>query len=414
MSSNVSTLPHPPQWPHRRTLRTGGLSWAGRWALNLFQHLRRGHLVLHGPNGETQHFVGKESGASAELWVRDWSALGRVVRHSDIGLAEAYRDGLLEANDWVACLRLAQQNATVLEPLFRGQAWRMWWQRLQHLVLNRNHRQGSRRNIAAHYDLGNDFYQLWLDPSMTYSSAWFGGDTKQDLAQAQAAKYQKILNDLALPASAQLLEIGCGWGGMLETGARAGHQLVGLTLSQEQARYAEQRLAQASLHEHAQVQLQDYRDHRGLYDGIISIEMFEAVGEAYWATYFAQIKRLLKPGARAVIQTITIDDAHFEHYRRSTDFIQQYIFPGGMLPSPSRFKAQAEHAGLREIRSDCFGLDYAETLQRWRQNFEQQLPLIRSQGFDEAFVRLWRFYLCYCEAGFLEGKINVQQTVLQA
>jgi cyclopropane-fatty-acyl-phospholipid synthase len=307
---------------------------------------------------------------------------------------------------------LFARNREGLEAVIYGN----WLGKLVYLVkhaLNRNSRKGSRRNIHAHYDIGNSFYQLWLDPSMTYSSALFAGH-EQSLQQAQQAKYARLLQE-ALPESdapAHLLEIGCGWGGFAELAARAGHQVHGITLSTEQLAYARQRMDQAGLAERARLSLTDYRDTQGQYDAVVSVEMFEAVGQTYWPSYFRTVAQRLKPGGRAAIQTITIADPLFDAYRRSTDFIQQYIFPGGMLPSPSAFAREAQRAGLRVVNTLSFGLDYARTLALWRKAFHQALPEVRAQGFDERFIRTWDFYLAYCEAGFASQNTDVLQITL--
>ena len=280
--------------------------------------------------------------------------------------------------------------------------------------MNANSLEGSRRNIASHYDLGNDFYSLWLDPSMTYSSARFDGDASLSMQDAQTRKYQRMLDLLELPERKSLLEIGCGWGGFAEHAARtAQHQVRGITLSREQLDYARARIRQGRLQDLCRFDLQDYREESRQYDGIVSIEMFEAVGEAYWPAYFDTLKRSLKAGGRAVVQTILIDDALFERYRTGSDFIQQYVFPGGMLPSSRRFKDEAVRAGLTVTAEEYFGLDYAETLRRWRIAFNAQTESVRKLGFDERFMRIWQFYLAYCEAGFRAGSIDVAQFRLE-
>lgn len=393
-------------------LQGGSVPWVARRVLKALENLQHGQLRLRTPTGHLVEFKGQHEGLTAELQINDWAVLGLIARKADIGLAEAYADQRCNSPDWVALLRLAQHNQQALENLFDGS----WIGKLGCLVrhwLNRNSRNGSRRNIHAHYDLGNPFYKLWLDPTMTYSSALFKGDYSLGLASAQVHKYRNILDWLNPAPGASILEIGCGWGGFAELAAQARCQVTGLTLSTEQLAWAQQRLEAQGMANRARFLLQDYRDHAERHDHIVSIEMFEAVGEQYWPTYFNQVAHCLKPGGTAVIQTITIGDAWFENYRRSTDFIQQYIFPGGMLPSPRRFREEAERAGLRVEKTLDFGFDYAETLRRWRETFEQSLPAIRTQGFDERFIRLWRFYLVYCEAGFLEGRISVQQTLVR-
>jgi cyclopropane-fatty-acyl-phospholipid synthase len=248
---------------------------------------------------------------------------------------------------------------------------------------------------------------------MTYSSALFGGDERRSLADAQRAKNARLLQEISVAPGARVLEIGCGWGGFAETAARAGLEIHGLTLSTEQLAYANARLQRAGLAQRGRLRLQDYRDEQGQYDAIVSVEMFEAVGEAYWPAYFQTLRRCLKPGGRAAIQTITIADAYFERYRRGTDFIQQYVFPGGMLPSPSRFEALAHAAGLTVVKRFAFGRDYARTLALWREVFMSKLPQVREQGFDQRFIRIWEFYLAYCEAAFRHDSTDVYQYTLQ-
>jgi len=291
-----------------------------------------------------------------------------------------------------------------------------WWGRLAYQLrhwLRRNNKKNSSKNIHAHYDLGNGFYSLWLDPSMAYSSAWFEGDKQQDLQTAQLAKVRRALRMAGAQPGSRVLEIGCGWGGLAELGAREfGAHMTGITLSPSQLAYATERLhAQAIA---ADLRLQDYRDtNDGPYDAICSIEMIEAVGREYWPTYFQTIAKLLKSGGRACIQSIVIDDALYERYALGTDFIQQYIFPGGFLPSNQTFIAQANAAGLQVVDQFAFGLDYAETLKRWRESFLQANAHMPSLGFDPRFERTWLFYLCYCEAAFLEHNTDVVQFTLQ-
>ena len=276
------------------------------------------------------------------------------------------------------------------------------WYWLKHR-LRRNSRAGSRRNIHAHYDLGNEFYRLWLDPGLTYSSAWFDGHYDMPLAEAQTAKYQRICTVLDLRPGMRVLEIGCGWGGFAELADRAGLKVTGLTLSPAQLAWAQHRVPAADL------RLQDYRDNKEQFDHVVSIEMFEAVGERWWPTYFRTVANALKPEGRAVIQSITIRDDLFAAYRKGTDFIQQYVFPGGMLPSRAAFRSAAARQGLAVRNEYAFGLDYARTLAEWRVAFEARWPEIQKLGFDETFRRLWRMYLCYCEAGFRAGSIDVVQ-----
>jgi cyclopropane-fatty-acyl-phospholipid synthase len=280
-------------------------------------------------------------------------------------------------------------------------------------LFNRNSRRGSQKNIHAHYDLGNDFYRLWLDPTMNYSSAWFEGRADGDLVQAQWAKVRRALQESGLPRGGRLLEIGCGWGALAECAARElDAKVVGVTLSREQLAWAQQRVADAGLH--ADLRFQDYRDIAdGPFDAIVSIEMFEAVGREYWASYFATLRAQLKPGGKACIQSITIRDDLFERYLKSTDFIQQYIFPGGLLPSPSAFRKAAAEAGLVVVGELEFGLDYARTLRHWREAYLGKQGPLGQLGFDTRFHRTWEFYLAYCEAAFATGNTSVMQFTLQ-
>jgi len=382
-----------------------------RAVLRLLERLEHGRLMLVTPGGATLVFGAGEPHATIRL--ANWDVCAATMSRGDIGFAETWI-----ARDWhtdslADLLSLVVANRNIVERAVYGNGWGQWLYRLRH-ALRRNTRSGSRRNIHAHYDLGNRFYERWLDPSMTYSSALYDGDRTRTLEQAQQAKYRRILDVLALPAGSRILEIGCGWGGFAEMAARDGLSVTGLTLSTEQHAWARQRMVQSRLADRASFLLQDYRDEQARYDAIVSIEMFEAVGEAYWPTYFETLRRCLKPGARAVVQSITIDDALFERYRRGTDFIQQYIFPGGMLPSPRGFEQAARAAGLRVTEGFAFGPDYARTLAEWREAFVAQAPAILAQGFDDRFMRTWEFYLAYCEAGFAHGNTDVYQFTLQA
>jgi cyclopropane-fatty-acyl-phospholipid synthase len=367
------------------------------------------HLVL--PDGQTAHF-GDDS-FPVTLRLHDWSLCDAVMKSGDIGFAETFIDGRWSTDNLTGLTALFIRNRHTVESLIYGKWWGNLLFRLRHLF-NRNSRSGSRKNIHAHYDIGNDFYRLWLDPSMTYSSAVFSSGHVDSLQDGQIAKYRRILNQLNVSSGENILEIGCGWGGFAEVAAKEGGVHVrGLTLSTEQLRFSQQRLSNAGVAEQADLLLMDYRDSNDQYDAIASIEMFEAVGEAYWPTYFECVARNLKQGGRACIQTIVIADELFDRYRKGTDFIQQYIFPGGMLPSPQAFRTQAAKQGLRVIDEFKFGLDYARTLAEWRDAFKQQLPQVRAQGFDDEFLRTWEFYLCYCEAGFRADSINVMQFTLE-
>lgn len=384
--------------------------------LGLLAQLRSGHLVLTLPNQEIKEFGNRADLLYAEIQILDWSVFRQVLSHGDIGFAESYIRGEWNTPDLKAVLELAIRNRTILDRAIYGSWLGSLAYRLRHWFRN-NSKSGSRKNIHAHYDLGNAFYTLWLDPTMSYSSAWFSKNDKQPLADAQRAKIQRILQSINAKTGDQLLEIGCGWGGFMEEALRNGNQITGLTLSIEQKVFAESRLTKVSAdvgnRNKFEVRLQDYRDCAEQFDGIASIEMFEAVGENHWGEYFQAIAERLKAGGRACIQTIVIAEDLFDRYRHSTDFIQQYVFPGGMLPSPSKFKAAAASAGLEVESEFAFGSDYAKTLCLWRNSFNQKIEEIYHLGFDEAFVRLWNFYLMYCAAGFSEKNIDVVQYTLR-
>jgi cyclopropane-fatty-acyl-phospholipid synthase len=402
----------------RAGLDTARFPADARLALRLLERMRHGRLDVTFPDGQHAYFGDLRSTERADLQLGNWNLIRAALRSGDIGFAESYIDGDWGTRDLVRLLEFFIANRAAAEEVIYGSFIGRIAYRLRHL-LNRNTRAQARRNIHAHYDLGNAFYALWLDPTMTYSSALFAQRadphavaSPTELIAAQHAKYARVLDELELPAHAQLLEIGCGWGGLAEAAARRGHAVTGLTLSTEQLAHAQARLAQGGFA--ADLRLEDYRDHRGRYDGIASIEMFEAVGEAYWSSYFATLRRCLKPGARACLQTIVIDDALFERYRRGTDFIQQYIFPGGMLPSPAAFRSQAHAAGLDVVNEHRFGGDYARTLATWRASFLARLDDVRALGFDQRFVRIWDFYLAYCEAAFARENTDVIQYTLVA
>lgn len=384
-----------------------------RLLLALFERLRVGTLTVSFPDGQLRRYGGQQPGIDASLEIRDWSACGQILRAGDIGLAEAYRDRQIGIPDITALLLLAMANEDVLSQAFYGSFWGTLFYRLRHFFANRNTRKGSKKNIHAHYDLGNDFYRLWLDPTMTYSAAIFS-QPGMTLEAAQIAKYERLLARLDVRPGQHILEIGCGWGGFAEYAATTrGVRVTGISLSQEQLAWARERVKGKGIASLCEFRFQDYRDVRGRYDAVVSIEMIEAVGEAWWPSYFSKLHDVLKPGGRAALQSIVIADHRYADYSTKTDFIQQYIFPGGMLPSPERLRQQVERAQLEITDSFSFGRDYAETLRRWRAGFEAQLPEIARQGFDEPFQRLWRFYYDYCEAGFESGRTDVCQLILQ-
>jgi cyclopropane-fatty-acyl-phospholipid synthase len=380
----------------------------------LLARLACGELVAIDPDGRGHRFgSGHDRAGRGEVRFRDWRLARDILTGGDVAFAEAWINGRWDTPDLPALMTVLAQNQAALERAFYGHWWQRALFRLKHWR-NANSKQQAKRNIVAHYDLGNDFYRLWLDPTMTYSSAIFGGDFTQSLASAQQAKYERILDELALQPGAHILEIGCGWGGFAEVAARAGYRVTGLSLSDAQTSFARERIARAGLADRVTLRVQDYRDERGTYDGVASIEMFEAVGEKYWPEYFATVRRVLAPGTRACVQTITIADARFERYRVQSDFIQQYIFPGGMLASPSRFVAEMGEARFDVARTHTFGRDYAETLARWLAAFDANAGAVRAQGFDERFIRCWRFYLAYCIGGFASGSTDVAQYTLVA
>ncbi|MEY4749098.1 MAG: hypothetical protein RIQ60_1312 [Pseudomonadota bacterium] len=407
--------------------RGGRVPLAARGLLKLLAGLEHGYLTLVLPDGSTRRLgAGRSGELRAQIHLHDWRVAAAVLKSGDIGLAESWIDGRWSTPDLPGLLRLLLANRTVLEHAIYGGWWGGLWHRLRH-ALNRNTLAGSRRNIHAHYDLGNAFYSTWLDAGMNYSSALFEGDFSLSLAQAQRRKLDRALTAARVQAGDRLLEIGCGWGGLAELAQQRGAQVTGLTLSTEQLAWAQECLGRTvaratdatdatdtrATAPDCDLRLQDYRQvDDGPYDAIVSIEMFEAVGRAWWPTYFETLARCLRPGGRACVQTITIADALFERYARSSDFIQQYIFPGGMLPSPGQFCAAAERAGLVVEQAHTFGPDYAETLRRWRQAFHAKDTELRLLGFDPPFMRTWDFYLAYCEAAFDDGSTDVVQYTL--
>jgi len=396
---------------HTLSIRQLAAPAGAKLFLSILGRITHGHLTLVTPDETHMVFGDAHMAHGATLKIHDWRACGRILRAGDIGFAEAYGAGWIDTPDLAGLLRLALRNEQQLERTLFGGALAHWWYRLRH-QLRRNTRTGSKRNIHAHYDLGNRFYELWLDPSWTYSSALFDGDFSRSLQEAQQRKYQRIIDTLGLRAGQRVLEIGCGWGGFAELAARQGIQVHGLTISQAQLGHARRRIAAARLDDLVQLELRDYRDIAGEYDAVVSIEMFEAVGEKYWPAYFRAVARCLRPGGKALVQSITIGERHFERYRSSTDFIQEYIFPGGMLPSVERFLLQAAQAGLATQDIHPFGPDYAETLRRWDRQCSAQRHEIAAQGFDARFQRIWHMYFAYCEAAFDEGRTNVVQFLL--
>jgi cyclopropane-fatty-acyl-phospholipid synthase len=377
----------------------GSIANDTRVVFSLLKKLQGGLLAVSMPDGSC-HVFG-EGAESVSLVVHDEALFTQVLARGDIGLAEAYLDGLWDSSDIAGLLTLLAANRDALKQAVYG-SWRQLLRARVRHWLNRNSRAGSKRNIMSHYDLGNAFYQLWLDDSMSYSSALYHKEDTS-LAAAQENKYQRIIERLNAAAGARILEIGCGWGGFAEVARKHGMVLTGLTLSPAQLAYAKVRVPEANL------RLQDYLDTKEQFDHVVSIEMFEAVGQRWWPSYFKTIAKRMLPGGRAVIQTITIRDDLFARYRKGTDFIQQYVFPGGMLPSRTAFEAAAAQQGLRVQNAYAFGQDYAKTLAQWRINFDNRWLEIAALGFDEHFRRLWWMYLGYCEAGFRTGNLDVVQ-----
>lgn len=387
-------------------------------------HLRRGELTVVSADGSERAFAGTEPGPIARVELQHAAATRRLITHGANGLAEGYLAGDWDTPDLDAVLDLGVANMFAkpqgppapLNPV----------QRLLHAMRD-NTPSGSKRNISYHYDLGNEFYRLWLDETMSYSSALFADTSADataastpttpadDLAAAQVRKWDRLLDLLQPGAKDHLLEIGCGWGGFAIYAARtAGCRVTGVTLSEAQHAWATQAVAEAGLEDRIDLRLQDYREVPETFSGIASIEMFEAVGERWWPVFFTRLKELLAPGGAVALQTITIDDSRFDDYRRHPDFIQRHVFPGGMLPCPERFCAVAAQAGLRLSEPLFFGSSYAHTLTEWRRRFESALPQVAALGFDERFIRLWRYYLAYCRAGFSAGTCDVMQVRIEA
>jgi cyclopropane-fatty-acyl-phospholipid synthase len=406
--------------PFARTLRPGALTTvavpaAARAVLGLLSRLAVGRLDIQLPDGSSRRF-GPAGAAEPQAAIRllNWNVCAAALKSGDIGFAESYIAGDWQSPDLTALLNLLVANREAIESVVYGSWWGSLLHRLRHLA-HRNSRHGSRKNIHAHYDLGNPFYRLWLDESMSYSSAWFAGDRSQGLLDAQRAKLRRALTECGVQPGERLLEVGCGWGTLArEAAAEFGATVTGVTLSTEQLAWARQAVARDGLAERVDLRLQDYRDIADPpFDALVSIEMFEAVGREYWAGFFATVRERLKPGGRACIQSITIRDDLFERYVAGTDFIQQYIFPGGLLPSPSEFRKAARAAGLEVVNELAFGADYAETLVRWRERFLAEEPNVRALGFDTRFMRTWEFYLAYCEAAFVCGNTDVMQFTLR-
>ncbi|MDO8290494.1 MAG: cyclopropane-fatty-acyl-phospholipid synthase family protein [Parvibaculum sp.] len=376
----------------------------------VLRHIKVGTLDVQFPDA-TQFRVSGSDGPQARLMIHNWRFVRRFMTKGYLAIAEAYMDGDWSTDSLSQLMELGTQNLGAFKP---NRLLTMLFETGGYLAHRRNANtpKGSKRNIAFHYDLGNAFYGAWLDPSMTYSSALFNDET-DDVSAAQLHKYRRLADYIGLKSGDRVLEIGCGWGGFAEVAARDyGAHIVGLTLSQEQKAYADQRMLRAGLSDKVDVRLQDYRHVDGQFDKIVSIEMFEAVGEENWPVYFKVLNERLAPGGQIALQIITIDESLFGAYRRRIDFIQRYIFPGGMLPTSEALNREIAQQGLTLTDRHFFGGSYAQTLEIWRSRFLDAWPQISSLGFDQRFKRMWLFYLCYCESGFRAGRINVGQFML--
>ena len=388
-----------------------GLPLVARTLIKAVIDLQYGALTIQWPNGSASQIVGNQPGVNAIIKLKSYDLATRIIKRGDVGVGESYLDDQWDSPDVTAVLklicdnthlRIAHKRNALSGLLLKFLSWR-----------NENTHKGSKRNIAAHYDLGNNFYQHWLDPSMTYSSAIYK-DGQMSLQDAQNEKYANLVRQTGISADDHVLEIGCGWGGFAEFAAReVGCSIKALTISQEQFDFAQERIFKAGLNDKVDIAFQDYRDEAGTYDRIASIEMFEAVGEKYWPTYFETLSKCLKPQGTAGLQIITIQEKLFEGYRKNTDFIQRYIFPGGMLPTPTILKDLAQKSGMHFSKEDIFGHDYADTLVDWRKSFQAAWPNIQPMGFDQRFKRMWEFYMHYCEAGFRSENIDVRQMVFR-
>ena len=388
--------------PSRRARQSG---WAQRQVAQITACLQRGRICIVTPGGIRIEHAADRSGAEATLVLHSWRALRRLATGGDVGFARAYIEGEWSSPDLTAFIALVAENIHAFEAVMDGIAPIRWAARLRHRA-RANSRRGSRRNIAFHYDLGNDFYRLWLDASMTYSAARTvpPGTT---LEAAQEDKLARIIDLLDVAPGQRVLEIGCGWGALAKAIAARGAHVTGLTLSHGQAAFTRASAEAEGLTDSIDIRLQDYREVSGQFDRIVSIEMIEAVGEAYWPTYFERLRGCLRPGGKAVLQVITMREDRFESYRRDTDFIQHFVFPGGMLPSEGVVASEAHRAGLSLARVETFAEGYADTLAEWRHRFTAAWGQISAMGFDERFRRLWHYYLCYCEAGFRTGTTDV-------
>ncbi len=373
--------------------------------------IERGQVDFILPDGRVFRAQGSQPGHVAVLHIHNTDLFARMIREGDLGFCEAYLEGWWDTPDLMALMDLVHDKADEVFDGFPGQGLLRMYERLRFWMQSNSRRQ-ARKNISYHYDLGNDFYGLWLDRTMTYSSAYFGS-ADESLEAAQERKYASMVDQMGVKPGDHVLEIGCGWGGFAEyAAAKRGLRVTALTISQEQFKYATDRIARAGLSDLVTIKLQDYRDERGQYDGIASIEMFEAVGEKYWPVYFETVRKCLKPGAAGTFQIITVQDKRWHIYRRGVDFIQKYIFPGGMLPSPTVLRQEIEQAGLRFAKSIEFGESYSITLRRWHDLFNARWAEVEKLGFDDRFRRMWNFYLASCAGTFHGGNCDVTQVTV--
>ena len=379
---------------------------------DLVGKLNSGRVDFILPDGRRFRAEGSKPGPVAEVTINNPDVFARLVREGDLGFCDAYLDGWWTTPDLQAFMDFIHADNDDMYDGFPGMALVRAWEKARFWFQSNTKRQAL-KNISYHYDLGNDFYSLWLDDTMTYSSALFN-TSQESLEKAQIAKYASMVDQMGVKPGDHVLEIGCGWGGFAEYAAKErGLKVTGLTISKEQLEYAKTRIKSKGLSDKVNFKLQDYRDETGVYDGVASIEMFEAVGEKYWPVYFDKIKQCLKPGKQATLQIITIQDARWEVYRKSVDFIQKYIFPGGMLPSPSVLRKEVHRAGLSVQHSIEFGKSYSQTLRRWFEVFNNKWDNISAMGFDDRFRRMWNFYLTSCAATFESGNCDVTQITLQ-
>lgn len=373
--------------------------------------INRGRIDFVMPDGRMFRAEGRDAGPVCALHVHNADTFARLMREGELGFCDAYMEGWWDSPDLQAFSDFLRSDNDVLYDGFPGMYFVRAFERLRHWM-NSNSKTQARKNISYHYDLGNEFYALWLDETMTYSSAIFRTG-QESMEAAQIAKYASMVDQMGARPGDHVLEIGCGWGGFAEYAARErGLRVTGLTISEEQLKYASERIEKAGLSDLVEFKLQDYRDETGQYDGIASIEMFEAVGEKYWPIYFQTVRDRLKPGKQATLQIITIEDARFDVYRKGVDFIQKYIFPGGMLPSPTALKSEIQRAGMNFVNSVEFGESYSQTLRRWYDTFNARWDEVQAHGFDERFRRMWNFYLTSCAAAFQSGSCDVTQITI--